>query len=62
MQEKINFDYHAKFRFLPLSISGASLFCFQIQTRPKSNHCGAQAFSYDEVGSRVMDPFSSNIP
>lgn len=47
---------------LPVSLSGVSLFCFEIQTGPPSNHRGGQAFSYDEAGSRVMDPFSSNIP
>lgn len=45
-----------------LSLSGVSLFCFQIQAGPLSSHRGGRAFSYDEVGSRVMDPFSSNIP
>lgn len=57
----MDFNYQRE-PVLPLFPSGVSLFCFQIQAGPKFNHCGAQAFSYDEVGSRVMDPFSSNIP
>lgn len=56
------FRLHFRAPVLHLSLSGVSLFCFEIQAGPPSRHCGGRAFSYDEAGPRVMDPFSSNIP